>query len=335
MNVTLFFAACGVLLMIIVFHPTDVLRFHSSREARGRHSETVSSDENVDIVVEVSEELFRNLQGGDQKEIPVAREKLRVELLKLRMKRLQRNKMLVKTVSNEESEKKFENLASEQSKVFTPMPNYGQQLLRTAFGDALQSKKEEILITHRMKISTSKQVHKTHKEVTATDANKLSMQTTKRTLSPTKPAMKHTTSKLQPKESKLLSTRPEIRYKKPTLLSTTSDLQPEQPEPRKSNISRDVTKFETSEPKAACIIPKLNPFDKTAMKYIKDVGTHVCNGVDHAVVKDGVLKVKASNARDALIRYIRRKKNDDFQLEFSEPIKLAKNEKDPMKIKSG
>lgn len=335
MNVTLFFAACGVLLMIIVFHPTDVLRFHSSREARGRHSETVSSDENVDIVVEVSEELFRNLQGGDQKEIPVAREKLRVELLKLRMKRLQRNKMLVKTVSNEESEKKFENLASEQSKVFTPMPNYGQQLLRTAFGDALQSKKEEILITHRMKISTSKQVHKTHKEVTATDANKLSMQTTKRMLSPTKPAMKHTTSKLQPKESNLLSTRPEIRYKKPTLLSTTSDLQPEQPEPRKSNISRDVTKFETSEPKAACIIPKLNPFDKTAMKYIKDVGTHVCNGVDHAVVKDGVLKVKASNARDALIRYIRRKENDDFQLEFSEPIKLAKNEKDPMKIKSG
>ena len=82
------------------------------------------------------------------------------------------------------------------------------------------------------------------------------------------------------------------------------------------------SKEETPKVKAACEIPKLNPFDKTAMKYIRDISNIVCKGVDHAQLKDGVLKVNASNVRDALIRYIRLKENDDFHLEFSEPIKL-------------
>ena len=82
------------------------------------------------------------------------------------------------------------------------------------------------------------------------------------------------------------------------------------------------SKKETPKVKAACEIPKLNPFDKTAMKYIGEIGKLVCKGVDHGQLKDGVLKVKASNVRDVLIRYIRLKENDDFHLEFSEPIKL-------------
>ena len=335
MNFTLFCVACGVLLTIIIFHPTDVLRFHSSKKIRDGFSELVSRDENVDIVVQVSEELFKNLQGGDQEESSLAREELKAALLKLKMKRLQRNKVLVKPMSNKDDEQKLENFASGKSKVTTPMPNYGQQLLRTAFGDNLYDRKEEFSITHRMKISTSKQVRKKHKEVTATDAKKLSVQTTKRTLSLIKPTMQTKTSKTRSEESKLISARPAIRSKKPTVLLSMPDKRPEEPEPRKSNISTDETKFQTSEPKAACIIPKLNPFDKTAMKYINDIGTHVCNGVDHAELKDGVLKIKASNVRDALIRYIRRKENDDFQLDFSEPMKLARDGKEPVNVKEG
>ena len=87
--------------------------------------------------------------------------------------------------------------------------------------------------------------------------------------------------------------------------------------------------------KAACEVPKLNPFDKTAMKYIVDIDKLVCKGVDHAQLKDGVLKVKASNVRDALIRYIRRKENDDFNLDFSEPIKLINDGIKSVSIKKG
>ena len=318
--------------MIIIFHPSDVLQFHSSKKVRNGFSEILSKDENVDIVVQVSEELFKDLQGGDQEELSLTRNKLTAALLKLNMKRLQRNEVFLKP---KDSEQKLKNLASEKAKVTTPMPNYRKQLLHTAFGDNFDNRKGEFLITQRTQISTSKQVRKMHKEVTAIDAKKLSTQTTKRTLSSTRPTMQTKTPQLRSEESKVISTRPDIRSKKPTPFSSTPDLRSKEREPIKLNASNDATNLQTSEPKPACIIPKLNPFDKTAMKYIGDIDELVCKGVDHAQLKDGVLKVKASNVRDALIRYVRRKEKDDFQLDFSEPMKLARNGNEPVNVKEG
>ena len=76
------------------------------------------------------------------------------------------------------------------------------------------------------------------------------------------------------------------------------------------------------EHKPACVIPKLDPFAKEAMRYVKDIEKNNCHKKDYAVLQNGTLKLKRNGIRDVLIRYFRRAKNDDFNIDYSDPVSI-------------
>ena len=87
--------------------------------------------------------------------------------------------------------------------------------------------------------------------------------------------------------------------------------------------------------KPACVIPKLDPFAKEAMKHIVDGGKHYCHRKDYAVLENGTLKIKGKGIRDILVRYIRRVDDDDFAYKLSDYESVVKQEKNHVYFQSG
>ena len=87
---------------------------------------------------------------------------------------------------------------------------------------------------------------------------------------------------------------------------------------RNGHLPRVVNKRSNYKQKSACTIPKLDPFSDEAKYYLKDAEKHNCHKKDHVVLENGILKLRKSDIRDVLIRYIRRVENDDFKIEFTE-----------------
>ena len=77
-----------------------------------------------------------------------------------------------------------------------------------------------------------------------------------------------------------------------------------------------------------CDIPKLNPFDEAAMKYVKDVKKLQCPKKYFSRVEGQYLIATVENVTDAYIQYINRLDNNDDKILYSEQIPLLKDLKD-------
>ena len=89
------------------------------------------------------------------------------------------------------------------------------------------------------------------------------------------------------------------------------------------------------EQKPACKIPKLNPFAKELRDYLEDVPKHQCRKQDQATLQNGKFRLKRSKIRDVLIRYIRRAKYDDFQVEVTDFLSVLDHQSKLRYLKAG
>ena len=86
-------------------------------------------------------------------------------------------------------------------------------------------------------------------------------------------------------------------------------------------------KFKTiqNKVKPACILPQLDPFDKDALKHIKNLNKLKCPKKYFSRLEESCLIVNVDNVTGAYIEYVKRKENDDDKVEYSDRIKLIKD----------
>ena len=94
---------------------------------------------------------------------------------------------------------------------------------------------------------------------------------------------------------------------------------------RNDHLPRDVYKRLNFKQKPACTIPNLDPFSDEAKYHIEDVEKRNCYEENYVIVENGILKLRRSDIRDVLIRYIRRAENDDFKIDFTEFLSILKH----------
>eukprot|EP00794_Sanderia_malayensis_P018830 gene18830-20726_t len=80
-------------------------------------------------------------------------------------------------------------------------------------------------------------------------------------------------------------------------------------------------------PKVACEIPRLDPFDKSAMSQMKDVRPLKCAREYFSTLKNGYLSLKIKGIYDAYMQYIQRPFQDDFEVQYSKKMNLSRSYK--------
>lgn len=86
---------------------------------------------------------------------------------------------------------------------------------------------------------------------------------------------------------------------------------------------RETTEFTDGK----CVLPKLDPFRAEIMPLIETLPPLKCREKRYGVVEGQEIHLNTKGIKSAKMVYIRRPHDDDFSVEYSDPIKIDLNEK--------